>query len=98
MVPPKRILEMSNFLTQKFLLYSDYLDDSFEKRIVGDEFVSRLNELYVIEALLNNNIRLEHKGNKGLDIWIEDIKGWGEFVAATDDEAEKNRSLEGVIL
>lgn len=97
MISPKRILEMLNFLAQKFLLYSDFLDDGFEKRIVGDEFKSRLNELYVIEALFNNNIKLEHKGNKGLDIWIENIKGWGEFVAATDDEVGKNRSLEGII-
>lgn len=97
MVPPKRILEMSNFLAQKFSLYSGYLDDGFEKRIVGDEFISRLNELYIVEALLNNNIKLKHRGNAGLDIWIENIKGWGEFVAATDDETEKNRSLERAV-
>ena len=95
MIPPKRILEMSNYLAQKYSLYSAYLDDCFEKRLVGDNFIPRLNELYFIEALLNNNMKLKHKGNDGLDIWIEDIKGWGEFVAATDASAvEKSRNLE----
>lgn len=96
MIPPKRILEISNYLAQKYSLYRDYLDDGFEKRLVDEEFMSRLNELYFIEALLNNNMKLKHKGNVGLDIWIEDIKGWGEFVAATDDVTEKKRSLEEI--
>ena len=95
MISPKRILDISNFLAHKFSLYVSYLDDGFEKRLVDDEFMSRLNEFYIVEALLNNNMKLEHKGNAGLDIWIENIKGWGEFVAATDDAVEKNRSIEG---
>lgn len=96
MISPKRILGISNFIAQKYCAYGQYLDGGFEKRI-NVEFASRLNELYCIEALLNNKMKLEHRGNAGLDIWIENIKGWGEFVAATDDEAGKKKNLEGVI-
>ena len=94
MISPMKILEMSNYIANKFSLYNIYLDKAFEKRLIGDEYMSRLNELYIIEALLNNNMKLVHKGNVGLDIWIENIKGWGEFVAATDIEEEKERDLE----
>jgi hypothetical protein len=83
MISPKKILGISNFIAQKYCTYSQYLDGGFEKRI-NVEFASRLNELYCIEALLNNKMKLAHRGNVGLDIWIENIKGWGEFVAATD--------------
>lgn len=83
MISPRKILEISNFIAQKFYAYRQYLDSGFEKRICF-EFASRLNELYCIEALLNNKMKLEHRRDKGPDIWIENIKGWGEFVAATD--------------
>ena len=92
MISPKNILEVSNFIAQKYCAYNQYLDGGFEKRI-NVEFASRLNELYCIEALLNNRMKLKHRGNAGLDIWIENIKGWGEFVAATDT-AEQMKKYE----
>ena len=90
MISPKNVLEVSNFIAQKYCAYNQYLDGGFEKRI-NVEFTSRLNELYCVEALLNNKMKLKHRGNAGLDIWIENIKGWGEFVVATDTAEQKKK-------
>lgn len=82
-----KILEISKrfqFLSSKYEKYKDFLDTSFEKRLVGGEFNSRLTELYFIEALVESGLHIQHKGDCGPDIWINDISGWGEFVAATE--------------
>jgi hypothetical protein len=45
-----------------------------------------MSEMYLIESIIKKDIQIEHKSNAGPDIWIKDIKGWGEFVAATDSQ------------
>ena len=92
-----KIQEIVDYLREKFILYKHFLDKQFEKRLQGNEFASRMAEMYFIESLIKKNIQIEHKSNAGPDIWIKDIKGWGEFVAATDSQ-EYLKTQEDTIL
>lgn len=65
----------------------NFLDRNFVARLINErEFEDRMSELYFVSALRNNKLIIEHKSNKGLDIWIDDISGWGEFVCAHNAE------------
>lgn len=91
----QEIEKLSNYLGKIFCEHESVLDDNFLSRLVSDgEFDNRLAELYFISALRNNGFSLEHKSNEGLDIWINDISGWGEFVCAHNTpEMERNSAI-----
>jgi len=93
-VAEERISAIVSYFAEKFEMYMQYVDDDFEKRLHGNEFLSRMSELYFVEALLESGLNITHKSNEGLDIWINDIKGWGEFVAATDSKDMEHKKYE----
>lgn len=87
---------LSNYLEKIIFEQQAFLDKNFIARLNSDnDFADRLYELYFISALKNNNLSLEHKSDAGLDIWINDISGWGEFVCAHNTEEMKKNNILG---
>lgn len=77
----------TNFIYGKINKYKQYIDNHFIARLKTPlEFEARLTELYFIEALLNQGLSITHLHDFGLDIHINNINGWGEFVSATNGE------------
>ena len=90
------IERLYNYLEKIILELQPFLDKNFIARLSSDSaFADRLYELYFISALKNNNLSLEHKSDAGLDIWINDISGWGEFVCAHNTEEMKKNNILG---
>ena len=90
------IERLSNYLEKIIFELQPFLDKNFIARLSSDSaFADRLYELYFISALKNNNLSLEHKSDAGLDIWINDISGWGEFVCAHNTLEMKKNNVQG---
>lgn len=81
-----------NVLKKKIERCAPYVDNNFIKKL-NPEFSSRLTELYFLDSLMNNSLKISHQNDAGMDIWIDDINGWGEFVAATNGSEGKKHSL-----
>jgi type I restriction enzyme S subunit len=89
----QEIENISNYLGKILSENESFLDENFLSRLVSNsEFDNRMAELYFISALRSNCFSLEHKSNEGLDIWINDISGWGEFVCAHNTPEMKKNS------
>jgi len=91
-ISTKEFKELLIVLKNKVKLCIPYLDKNFIKKL-NSEFSSRLNELYFLDSLMNNSLKILHQNDAGMDIWIDAIKGWGEFVAATNGAEGKKHSL-----
>lgn len=93
-VPVSEISSRVQYLISVFERLRPYLDRDFEKKLVEGQLGDRIAEMYFVDSLLNNNFSLEYRGRKGLDIWIKNINGWGEFVCShNNDEMEKKNVL-----
>ena len=88
----------SDYLEKIICELEPFLDKNFVARLVDDqEFENRMSELYFISALRNNHLTLSHKSNAGLDIWINEISGWGEFVCAHNTEKMEKENVIGKV-
>ena len=93
-----RIKCISDYLEKIIFELHPFLDKNFVARLVDDqEFENRMSELYFISALRNNHLTLFHKSNAGLDIWINEISGWGEFVCAHNTEKMERENVIGKV-
>mgnify|MGYP003436885081 FL=1 len=78
--------------------YNHTVDEGFDKKIItlNNDFERQTDHL--VELAFSKNLCEEHKlkiyskGNTGLDIYIEDIKGWGEYKCA-DYARDKNGNI-----
>lgn len=72
----------SNYVDALYHEYADKLDTKFPKEFDTDNMDKQfdlLTELAYTKVLSSANLNLIHKGDNGLDVWIDDWNAWGEY-------------------